>query len=157
MARRQKFCKTYGCPNPPAIGGICTQHYEEDRIRQMRREAAVELLHRGLIDGQPVTTERLRDELRGTQDWWSQVCSVVNAEREHPVLKDETQYAVDWCIGLAASILDEERELRAGKRVDAATYEYLRRGLWDRFQNLERGLMSNGVSRPERRRKKLGS
>jgi len=94
----------------------------------------------------------LRDEFWRLRDWWSSVCSYVSSNHEHPVLRDETEYAVSWCIALAEYIVDEERDRRAGKQEQASTYEYLRRDLWERFENLERGLMSNGVARPAERR-----
>jgi hypothetical protein len=69
------------------------------------------------------------------------------ANRQHVVLKDETDYAVEWCIVLAWHIAEEERDRRAGKDVSGAQYYYLREPLWKRFENPERGFMSNGVAR----------
>lgn len=90
----------------------------------------------------------MRDESWRARDWWFDVCNHVNSEREHPVLRDETEYAVSWCIALAEHIIDEERDVRAGKQAGAETHQYRRRHFWERFQNLSRGLMSNGVARP---------
>lgn len=147
---RKKTCREYRCDAPPEIGGLCAKHYEEHERRSRRREEALAVLHNGVIDGEYIGEGPLRDELSRARDWWFQVCSAVNSEREHPILKDETQFGTDWCIGIAQEIVDAERDRRAGKEGDNETPRYMRQLFWERFENLERGLMSNGVERPER-------
>jgi hypothetical protein len=62
-------------------------------------------------------------------------------------LKDETKYAIDWCIALAQELVDAERASRTSAPFDPTKLEYTRQWVWERFGNLERGLMSNGVKR----------
>jgi hypothetical protein len=74
----------------------------------------------------------------------------VNAGRQHPVLGDETKWGTDYCIAIAEGIVEAERGARVGK-VDTEMSDYTRKEAWARFENLERGPMSNGVERPDRR------
>jgi hypothetical protein len=106
-------------------------------------------LNTGRIDGEYLPESALRDEFWRVRDWWHQACSAMMANREHPVLRDETEYAMSWCIELTALIIDEQRHI--GGEENVRTLQYLRNELWQRFANLERGVMSNGVPRPERR------
>jgi hypothetical protein len=117
--------------------------------RRARCDAALAALDSGQID-EFVAPGPLRDEFLRVRNWWFDVCSYVSSSREHPVLRDETEYAVEWCIGLVECIIDEERDRRIGK--EDATHEYSRRLLWERFENLQRGLKSNGVARSVERR-----
>ena len=94
----------------------------------------------------------MSDELQRIQKWWNEICAAEIAGREHPVLKDETQYGTHWCIAIAQEIIDGERDLRAGKPEDMEIRKYRRAEAWERFANLERGLMSNGIARPPARR-----
>jgi hypothetical protein len=92
----------------------------------------------------------LRAELWRVRDWWHHVCSAMMVNREHAVLRDETEYAMYWCIELAALIIEDQRCV--GGDANVRTLQYLPVELWQRFANLERGLMSNGVARPTERR-----
>jgi hypothetical protein len=148
MAKRRKDCAKLHCTEPPFMGGLCKRHHEEAEAKRRRYDAALAALNSGLIDNEALQPGPLRDEFWRVRDWWFDVCSYVNSEREHPVLRDETEYAVSWCIGLAEYIIDEERDVRAGKQAAVDSHQYLRRHLWERFENLSRGLMSNGVARP---------
>jgi hypothetical protein len=151
MAKRRKNCTKLHCTAPPFLGGLCERHHEEAEQQRLRHDTALAVLNTGQIDNESVAAGPLRDEFWRLRDWWFAVCNAVNAEREHPVLRNETQYAVSWCVGLAESIVDEEREHRAGKEAGVRAHECLRRPLWERFENLQRGLMSNGVARPAAR------
>jgi len=109
------------------------------------------VLHDGVIDGEYFRPGPLREEFRRIQKWWHEVCAAENAEREHPVLKDETRCGTDWCIAIAQELIDSERDARAGEPGDTETRKCRRAVTWERFENLERGLMSNGVARPASR------
>jgi hypothetical protein len=150
MAKRRKDCTKLHCTAPPFLGGLCERHHKDAELKRVRHDTALAALNTGQIDNESVAPGPLRDEFWRLRDWWFAVCNSVNEEREHPVLRDETEYAVSWCIGLAEYIVDEERDGRAGKK--DVSHEYLRRHLWERFENLERGLMSNGIPRPVERR-----
>jgi hypothetical protein len=150
MAKRRNECRELHCMEPLFMGGLCKRHHEESETKRRRHDAALAALHAGVIDGEPIPPGALRDEFWRVRDWWFDVCTYVNSEREHPVLRDETAYATSWCIGLAEYIIDEVRDVRAGEENTAESHEYRRRHLWERFENLSRGLMSNGVARPVR-------
>ena len=79
------------------------------------------------------------------------VCDATRAGRKDPILKDETQFGTDWCIAIMQELVDTERDRRAGTGGDTELRQYIRRETWLRFENLEKGLMSNGVARRERR------
>ena len=157
MPKRPNECVKPHCTAPLFLGGLCKEHHKEDAAKQFRRDTALRLLDSGRIDNEVVRPGPLREEFYRLQDWWRQVCDHVNSQREHPILRDETEYAVQWCIGLAEMIIDEERERRAGQEVDSGSYQYLRKDLWERFEYLEQGLRSNGLKRPEGRRQGDGS
>lgn len=133
------------------MGGLCKRHYDEAETRRRRRDEAVNVLWHGTIDDKVFTSGPLNDEFHRVRDWWFQACDAMRAEREHPILKDETQFGTDWCIVITQELIDAERDLRAGKGGDTELRQYIRRDTWQRFENLEKGLMSNGVARPERR------
>jgi hypothetical protein len=63
------------------------------------------------------------------------------------VLSDEAGYAIEWSIALAKEIVDAEIAFRNGA-VPSYSLESTREWVWDRFRNLEKGLMSNGIKRP---------
>jgi hypothetical protein len=151
MAKR-KTCLKSGCDFLPVAAGYCSTHGEEIRLKRLRHDDAVSALHRGLIDGDLVSPGPLGEEFQRLLKWWSEVCSAVNGERPHRVLLDETQFATSWCIAIAQEIIDAEREIRSGTGGDTQMRQYRRRDLWERFENLEKGLMSNGVARPKPRR-----
>jgi len=148
--RRRKECAKYRCRETAVIGGLCQQHFDEREKRRLREETATEALNTGRIDGEYVPEGVLRDEFLRVRDWWHDVCSAMMSNREHPVLRDETEYAMSWCIELAALIIEERRHV--GGEANVRTLQYLRNEVWQRFANLERGLMSNGVARPADRR-----
>ncbi|MFM0348987.1 hypothetical protein [Paraburkholderia sp. RL17-347-BIC-D] len=66
--------------------------------------------------------------------------------RVDDVLQDEAEFAVEWCIAIAASLVEEERLFRQSILPDPMLKIY-RNDVWTRFDNLEAGLMSNGVPR----------
>jgi hypothetical protein len=151
MAKRPKDCAKLHCYDAPFMGGLCARHYEEAETRTRRRDEAVEVLLQGSIDGQVLAPGALRDEFYRVRDWWFRVCDAMRADREDPILKDETQFGMNWCIAITQELVDAERDARAGKGGDTDWRQYIRRETWLRFENLEKGLMSNGVARPDRR------
>ncbi len=151
MARRRDGCRRLHCGAPVVQFGLCERHHHEAEAESRRHDEAVTALHSGMIDGEYLSAGTLRDEFWRARDWWFQVCEAVNSEREHQLLHDETQYAVSWCIAIAAHIIDEARDMRAGKPGGTDAHNYLRRPYWERFENLSRGLMSNGIERPTRK------
>jgi hypothetical protein len=145
---RKKFpqCNRYGCSEVPHLGGLCQRHHEEQAANERRREDALALLHRNLVDGTVTTNPEIRDEQIHLGNWWSRTCNSLNANRRDSVLQDEAEYAVDWCIAIATSLVDEERGFRLGMPSDDSLKRH-RDIFWNRFVNLDAGLMSNGVAR----------
>lgn len=88
--------------------------------------------------------EELRDELLRLITWWHRACNAVNYGRKDPVLRNEAEYAVEWCIALAQEISDAELAFRNGESPSPAL-AVTRVWVWDRFRNLEEGLVSNGI------------
>lgn len=123
------------------------KHYEEDQRKYMLRNAAIDALHMGMIDGQFPERSELIEELQKIRKWWSRACDAVNYERQDPVLMDEAPYAVEWCIRLAEQFVETERAFRSGVK-PSWLLESTKEWVWDRFKNLEAGLMSNGIERP---------
>jgi hypothetical protein len=150
MARRKlATCKKSHCSKVAKLDGYCDEHYEELAEERRRRDEAVRVLHWGLVDDRSFEKAELRDEFFRLQKWWNRACDAENFHREDPVLKDEATYALSWCIALASVLIREERS----HRLDASSklpYDHTREWVWDRFRNLEAGLMSNGVARPIR-------
>jgi hypothetical protein len=148
MTRNQHECRSLGCHERPHLGGLCIEHHEEDRKKRMLEDAAVDALHRGIVDDQILESPDLREELGRIRKWWSRACDAVNYGRQDPVLLDEARWAVHWCMRLSEQIVEAERAFRRGANPDASL-EFTREWVWDRFRNLEAGLRSNGVKRPE--------
>jgi hypothetical protein len=63
-------------------------------------------------------------------------------------LQEEAEFAMEWCITFAQEIVDAERAARKGNPAPSLHMESTRQWVRERFRNLERGLMSNGVPRP---------
>lgn len=147
--KRKRLCTVYRCAEPPYLGGLCSLHAEEARINALRREGALEALHFGVIDGTSPSDSMVREELYRLSIWWRAACDSLNYRAPHAVLKDEAEAAASWCIALAQELVEAEKASRVGKVFDQTLLNYTRQSVWERFSNLERGLMSNGVERPK--------
>ncbi len=144
---KRRTCRHSGCDEEPYLGGLCRKHHEEDIRKRQRRDAALDVLHRSVIDGRLMEKPGLRDELRQVQRWWSKACLAVQQARTiAPLPFEEAEYAVEWCISLAQFIMDDELAYRAGKEAGYEN-EFMRKLTWERFHNLEQGLRSNGTQR----------
>lgn len=132
---------------PPYLGGLCKAHSEEARARELRRNDALEALHFGVIDRTLPSDLTIRDELDRLRVWWRAACFSLNYSIRDAVLRDEAEAATSWCISLAQELVDAERASRAGKQPDVVLLNHTRQWVWERFSNLELGLMSNGVER----------
>ena len=145
MAKR-KVCGRFRCEELVSVGGLCRRHFEKADQRHRRFMEAADVLHSGLIDKETIRPGSLREELQRIQKWWGEVCTAEIAGREHPLLKEETRFGTDWCILIAQEIIDAERDVRAGKVGDTEVRRFRREQAWKRFENLEQGLMSNGIA-----------
>lgn len=145
---RIRECAKADCGEAPYLGGLCEKHHKEKLQEEKRREAALHALHFGKIADRLVENEELRDELARLRQWWFKTCDAVNNNRKDTVLKDEAEYAAEWCIALAQEIVDAELAFRAGSN-SPSNYSLVatREWVWQRFRNLEAGLMSNGIQR----------
>jgi hypothetical protein len=59
---------------------------------------------------------------------------------------DEADYAAEWCITLAAEIVNAQRQVAAGQAV-STSFEVVRQWVWERSHNLDAGRRSNGTPR----------
>lgn len=132
------------------MDGLCREHHEMADRKHRRFMETDQVLHTGVIDGEDIRQGPLRDELQRVREWWGDICAAERTRREHPILREETQFGMDWCIAIAQEIVDAERDLRAGKPGDTEIRKYRRDQTWERFENLAKGLKSNGVARPRK-------
>lgn len=147
--RRRQICRENGCAKEPDLGGLCRRHHDEAARKEERRYSAFTCLNSQAIDGQVPTDPGLRDELGRLCRWWDRACFAVRTEHDSESLPlDEARYAMEWCIALAAEIVQAELAIRAGGN-PAPSLQATRSWVWDRFENLETGLMSNGIPRPK--------
>jgi hypothetical protein len=143
---KQTFCKQSHCHEPADNTGFCKRHFDEDNLNSKRRTEAIEVLHFGKINGHKIQSPELLSEYSQIERWWSRACIANNFGTTDSILKDEVEYALEWCISLAQIIVQEELEFRiSGKYMN--TNNYIRSEVWSRFKNLQAGLMSNGISR----------
>lgn len=147
--KRKPVCGVHRCTEPPYLGGLCEAHAEQDRIKKQRRDIAIDALHFGVIDAALPSNPAYRDDFSRLCSWWDAACHSVRHSIPHKVLRDEAEYAMEWCIALAQDIIDAERAFRSGAPYDSTLLDHKRKLTWERFANLERGLMSNGVERPK--------
>ncbi len=145
--KRKKYCRQYGCSESPFSGGLCEQHNAESLKIKQRNDDAVYALHHSKVDGTSFVNTELRDEFYKLQEWWRRACNSVNYSRIDATLKDEANYAVDWCIALTKELIDAERASRLNISFDELNLNATRQWVWERFNNLEKGLISNGVKR----------
>ena len=126
---------------------LCRSHYEKQTEKLRCQSEAIYLLHHNTLNDRSLLHQELTEEFRKLQRWWHRACEAMNFQREGPILRDEATYALDWCVSLAVVMIRKENAFRGGdKRLDA--WDPTRASVWERFKNLEKGLMSNGVIRP---------
>jgi len=147
MPKRRVVCGKYPCNDNPVSLSLCETHAPERELKDQRHFGAVEVLHGAPIDGLPVSRPALWDELLRVRDWWGEVCRAVNSGREYPLLRDATENRTYWRVAIAQEIIEFERDARLGGEGDTRLRQFIRQEAGDRFANLERGLMSNGVAR----------
>lgn len=112
----------------------------------MARDAGLHFLERGEVDGSRVSDPELLEEAKRLWDQWGAVCRVVNSRRFTDDLpEDEERYYADWCILIAGQIIEAERACRAGKEKPYRTFNF-----WENFENLAKGLTSNGYPRQKK-------
>lgn len=140
----------------PAVGmRLCNKHLDEHYEKEKRRDEAVRFLHTGMLDDQTIQNVKLNDEFRRLKVWWSRACDAINCQVEDTILKDETGDAFKWCKSLAELIIQDEKAYRSG-RPNPAPWNSNREDLWERFKNLEAGLMSSGDTRPKAKQNPQG-
>ncbi len=146
MGRKKSVCFEYRCDEPPYMGGRCTEHYEQHRQKLQDREDAIEALNNVKVDGSNPTGPSLQERLFDIRKWWFRACDSLAYRSPDSVLRDEAEYAQEWCITLAKEIVKAERAFRLGKGPDFLL-EHTSNLVYERFRNLENGFMSNGVPR----------
>lgn len=148
MGRKKLVCLVHRCSEPPYIGGRCRVHHQEHWQKERDRDEAVEALHKGTIDGALPTDSSLREQLFAIRKWWFRACDALNFDRKDAVLQDEAEYAMEWCIALTREIVTAERTVKEGCQ-PSYMLEHTAKWVHERFANLEKGLMSNGLPRQE--------
>jgi hypothetical protein len=143
-------CNVSSCEEIPYLAGRCKVHHEEQRANELARNAAIESLRSLQIDGKFPSKPNLKDELFKVSQWWDKAWMAQRLSRQDSILLDETKYATEWCIALANLISQEERDFLDGREPNATT-THLKKITWERFTNLEAGLLSNGIKRPEKK------
>lgn len=147
MRKKTRVCEHDRCSEPPFLGGLCQRHHEEESSRRQLRDDAVRALHAGVVDGGPLKDPELEADWLRLVDRWHRVCLVVQTAHGTPEMPhEEAEYATDWCISLAQEIIKATRARMRGDHV-ASSLAMTRQWVWERFDNLERGLRSNGTSR----------
>lgn len=150
MPRRKiSHCLKFGCDEPPYLGGLCEEHHNQEESRQTRRMYGRDLLLKSVVDGRILSNKELQLELSRLQRWWDRACRSVNFNRTDPLLQDEAEYAIEWCLSISASIVEEERIFRQQSELEPSL-RLAREQVWMRFTNLEAGLMSNGIPRDQK-------
>jgi len=139
-------CTRRHCNGPLYLGGLCRFHHDESAEKERLRDAALTLLHLGVIDDKLPEDEGLKSESEMLRKWWNKVCRAQNMQIVDPILQDESPYAGEWCISLAQEMVLATRATRRGETV-SPSLEFCREWVWERFNNLESGLNSNGTSR----------
>ena len=146
------LCRQRGCSERVHLGGYCVQHHQERQEQEDLRREAVHALHWQTIDDALPSSESVRAELLRVSEWWRQVCDSLNSGRNHPILRDEVEYAKEWCIALAEQLVLWERRVRSGHPDSVADFHLkaTQERVWESFGNLQKGLRSNGVARATR-------
>lgn len=146
--RKDPACRKWRCEESQYLGGLCKLHHEEARAKEADEQAAIEALKTWRVEGCSPEKPGLKDELMRASRWWDKACLALQANKKDEVLLDETESALSWCISIAKAIIQDEVAHRHGRAEDP-TVVYLKSLAWERFENLEAGLMSNGVERPK--------
>lgn len=131
----------------PISAGRCAKHHREYEARRALRHAAITALHKITVDDAVPTHAGYRDEIARL----SRLLDEINIVRTHRVGRphiplDEADDAAEWCVALAEQLVEAERNFRQGKE---ASYmlDATREWVWNRFDNLQAGLRSNGLPR----------
>lgn len=141
---KKNICRQEHCDKEPYSLGFCEEHYQIlDQERKLRTDA-IHALHTAQIDGELPTTTELREQLFEIRSWWSKACDSINHQRIDPILKDEAADASEWCIALTKEIVAAERANKSGQPPNNKLL-HTNKWVYDRFNNLEKGLRSNGV------------
>lgn len=127
--------------------GLCAAHFEEEHRERVLHDQAVAILHGRPINGGLALRGEFDAELRRLRQRWWRACDAVNSARAQPSMPlEEAEYAVAWCIRLAEALLIANEAALAGqdRHPDIA---FARTWVWERFENLDRGLQSNRLPR----------
>lgn len=147
MPKEGMTCRVDHCSERVHSGGLCEEHFEQERVRTRRNDAARDALNTMMIEGRLPDDAVLREELSRLRNWWDRACHVIRTQYKDNLMPfNEAEYACDWCIALATEIIDAELAMRNGKEVNNSL-DATRAWVWDRFKNLEAGLQSNGFPR----------
>lgn len=145
-SRKKVTCAHSQCEELAEASGFCPEHYAEFKQQRKNRDDAIQTLHSSIVNEQLFQKAELKEEFEKIQQWWRRACDSINYKKEDPILKNEAQYATEWCIALTLELIQEEKAFRAGATLQTSS-SFTRDWVWLRFKNLESGLMSNGLPR----------
>jgi hypothetical protein len=151
---KNRKCIQYPCEESQYYIRLCEKHYKDKCKKDADHNAAVDLLHFGYVDGSYLSSSFLSDKLYKIRKWWFRACDSVNNSTVDSILLDEASNAIYWCISLAHEIVRSEREYRNNITIGEELESSLKNTenlVFERFRNLENGLMSNGLPRHKSR------
>lgn len=142
----RRHCQKRRCNEPMFMGGLCRGHHERSIDEDRREQEALSTLH--CTSGAYVFyDELLCTEFRRLKAKWIDACDAVIRGRGKPCMPyDEAEDAVHWCKTLARELILADKCKKEGKR-DESALDDTRIWAWRRLENLEKGLMSNGLPR----------
>ncbi len=147
VKRAKRTCRQSGCSDDPYLGGLCRNHHEQDQSRRERRDDALTALRSGVIDGELPSDQALYDELRRLRVWWDRACMVAQGGHDTAVMpENEVDFVVEWCIELGQEIVQAQRAVAKGE-IRPLSLSLTSTWVWERLNNLESGLRSNGIRR----------
>lgn len=147
MKGRSRCCSRSGCDEPVSGVGLCAAHYSEHLERIQRRDQALDVLHGRIADTDARNNGALKKEWESLRLRWVAACRAINTGHGTGVMPtDEAEYAVEWCIRLAEELLIAEPTLAANGSPPGSLTS-TRQWVGERFANLDKGLMSNGLPR----------
>jgi hypothetical protein len=139
-------CRERDCNEPPYSGGYCKKHHEEKLLKDKNEQEAKKAIFYLEVDDKEVTNSDLKADLQRLNNWWNRATLALRTNTSDDILDDETEASLAWCVSLAEEIVKAERRIRNGESIESSL-NITRNWVWERFNNLEKGLRSNGTKR----------
>lgn len=141
------ICNKLGCKNEAYLGGLCKKHYEEKQEQEKLVEEASALILKRCLDRKMLTQSTLKHDLEIIADYWRKAARSFQSNCEDDFFRGEEEYALAWCENWAKTIIQFERRYRETGLICQEEYRAEIEHYAERFDNLEKGLTSNGLKR----------